>query len=255
MRAAVVLRQVPDVVEELVIAADGRTLDEDEVMHVTNELDDHALEQALLLKERHGGEVTAFGVGGEEAEDALAAAVAKGADGAVRVPLEFEERGDNHRLAAHLAGALRGAGYDLILTGVQAVDEVDGCLGGLLAAHLSLPYVGGLVALDLESGGRTAVVHKEYPGGLLGAMQVELPAVLGIQSAEQPPRYVAVSRVMEARRSLQPEEVTAPVPEVSGLRIAKLSKPEAGTRAEILEGSEEAVADQIVRLLKERGLL
>ena len=135
------------------------------------------------------------------------------------------------------------------------MDEVDGCLGGLLAAHLSLPYVGGLVALDLESGGRMAVVHKEYPGGLLGAMQVELPAVLGIQSAEQPPRYVAVSRVMEARRTLRPGEVAGPVPDAAGVRITGLSKPEAGTRAEILQGSEEAVADQIVQLLKERGLL
>jgi len=255
MKVAVVLRQVPDVVEELVIAEDGRNLSEDDVRYVTNELDDCALEQALVLKGRRGARVTAFGVGGIEARDALATSVAKGADEAVFVPLDFAERGDSHRLAAHLATSLREGAYDLVLTGVQAPDEVDGSLGAILASSLGMPHVGGLVAADVDANGPKAVVRKEFAGGRCGVMEIALPAVLGIQAAEQPPRYVPVSKVMQIKKTLQAREMTAPVPEVRGTRIAKLSKPETGAKAKMLEGDAGAVATAIAGLLKERGLL
>src|SRR3972149_9884041 len=96
MKVAVGLRQVPDVVEELVIAEDGRNLSEDDVRYVTNELDDCALEQALVLKGRRGARVTAFGVGGIEARDALATSVAKGAGEAAGVPGGLAEGGGRH---------------------------------------------------------------------------------------------------------------------------------------------------------------
>ena len=255
MKVAVILRQVPDIVEELTIAEDARTLDESEIRYVTNELDEHALEQALILKQRHGARVTVFGVGGTEARDALASSVAKGADEAVFVPLEFKDRGDSHKLAAHLAASLRQGSFDLILTGLQAIDQVDGSLNGLLAAYLSLAHVGGLTAVDVVPGGGKAAVKKEYPGGCLGAMEVTLPAVLGIQSAEQPPRYVPVSKVMQAKKSLQVKEVKTPVPEIAGVHVSQLLKPEAGSRAKMLDGDEESVAAEIASLLKERGLL
>jgi len=255
MKAAVILRQVPDVVEELVIAEDGRSLSEDDVMYITNELDEHALEQALLLKARHTGTVTAIGLGGDAARDALATSVAKGADEAVFVPIDFAARGDNCVLSAHLAAALKAGGYDVVLTGVYATDQLDAGLGGLLAARLGIPYVGGLSGVQLDAGGRKAVVHKEYPGGRLGVMEVDLPAVLGIQSAEQPPRYVPVSKVMQARRTLRVKELKGPLPQVAGVTVRKLLKPESSAHAKMLEGDEDAVAGQIVNLVKERGLL
>ncbi len=252
---AVILRQVPDVVEELVIAEDGRSLSEDDVMYVTNEMDEHALEQALILKGRHAARVTALGVGGDEARDALATSVGKGADEAVLIPLDFKDRGDNHKLASHLTPTIREGGFDLILTGMQAADQVDGALGGLLASHLAMPYVGGLAAVDVDAGRGRAIVKKEYAAGRLGVMEVALPAVLGIQSSEQPPRYVPVSKVMQARKAMQAREVRTPVPDVTGVRVTSLSKPATGARAKMLEGDEEAVAAGIVSLLKERGLL
>jgi electron transfer flavoprotein beta subunit len=255
MKVAVILRQVPDVVEELVIAEDGRTLSEVDVRYVTNELDDCALEQALILKGRRGARVTAFGVGGSEARDALATSAAKGADEAVFVPLGFQDRGDSHRLAAHLLAPLKEGGYGLVLTGVQAPDEVDGALGGVLASLLGAPYVGGVAAADVDAGWTKAVVRKEYPGGRVGVMELTTPAVLGIQASEQPPRYVPVSKVMQARKALQAREVRAPVPDVRGAWVTKLLKPEVGARAKMLEGDEGQVATALAALLKERGLL
>jgi len=255
MKVAVIIRQVPDVVEELVIAEDGRSLSEDDVMYITNELDDHALEQALILKGRHGAHVAAYGIGGSEARDALATSVAKGADEAVYVPLEFKDRGDNHKLAMHLAALLRDGGFDLILSGMQAVDEVDGSLGGILASHLSIPYMGGLLGVDLATSGGKVTVKKAYPGGRVGVMDVTSPAILGIQSSEQPPRYVPVNKVMQAKKTMQVKEMKTPVPNIAGLFITQLQKPETGARAKMLEGDEDGVASIIANLLKERGLL
>ncbi len=254
MKIAVVLRQVPDVVEELVIADDGRSLAEDEVVCITNEADEHALEEALILKSRQGARVTAVAAGGDEAKDALATAVAKGADEAVLVAVPFEHRGDNVRLASVLGPAMKSAGYDLILTGVWAADQMDAGLAGLLAMHLSLPYVGGVMSVSLEPSGAKGLVRKEFPGGRLGVMEVSLPAVLGIQSAEQPPRYVPVSKVMQAKRTLQVKEQGEPSLVVQGIRASKLIKSGSAARAEMLPGDTKQVAEQIVRILRERGI-
>ena len=254
MRIAVILRQVPDVVEELVIAGDGKSLDEDEVMHITNEGDEHALEEALILKARHAASVTVLAADGDEARDALATAVAKGADEAILVPVPPEHRGDNIRLASVLGPAMKSAGYDLILTGTWATDQVDAGLAGTLAMHLSIPYVGGVVSVALGPEGTKGTVHKEFAGGRLAVMEVSLPAVLGIQSAEQPPRYVPVSRVVQARRALKASELKEPPEVVAGVRASRLVKPTPEAKAEMLPGDANQVADAIVRILRERGL-
>ncbi len=254
MKIAVILREVPDVVEELVIAEDGKRLDEDEVMHITNEGDEHALEEALILKSRHGAHVTVYAAGGDEARDALAAAVAKGADEAVRVPVPPEHAGDNERLASVLSPAMKAAGYDLVLTGVWSADQVDAGLAGLLATRLSVPYLGGVVSVALEPTGASGLVHKEFSGGRHGVLEISLPAVLGIQSAEQPPRYVPVSRLTQAKRALQAKDQAEPAQVAEGLRPLKLVKASAETKAEMLPGTVSEVADQIVRILRERGV-
>lgn len=255
MDVLVLQKQVPDVVEDLPIAADGKGLDPDGVVYVTNELDQHALEQALILKERHGGRVDVFAIGGEEALDSLAEVLAKGADGALHVSVGPSDRMDNVRLSAHVASILKDRRYDLILSGVQAVDDFNGNLGGLLAGRLRWPYVGGLAGLTVDPSRRIAAVRKEYPGGVLAAMEVSLPAVLGIQSAERPPRYVPVARVMQAKRTMKVPKAPGAPSGPSGLTIARLFKPEPKRRAEMLEGDADAVAGRIAALLKERGLI
>jgi len=254
MKIAVVLRQVPDVVEELVISDDGRSLSEDDVMYLTNEADDHALEEALVLKARAGAQVTAVSAGGDEAKEALATAVAKGADEAIHVAVPFEHRGDNARLASVLGPMMKSAGYDLILTGVWAADQMDAGLAGGLATQLSLPYVGGLVSMSLDPNGAHAVVRKEFPGGRLGVLEVSLPAVFGIQSAEQPPRYVPVSKVLAAKKALRVREQGEPPAVAAGVRASKLVKSGSEAKAEMLPGAVPQVAEAIVRILRERGI-
>jgi electron transfer flavoprotein beta subunit len=253
MHVVVVQRMVPDVVEELELAPDGLSLLEERVRYIVNELDEHALEQALLLKQRHQARVTVIVVG-ESANETLATALAKGADEVVKLVTDFGRWRDNHRLAALLYSVLKKMEFDLVLTGVQAIDDLDGCLGGLLASHMGLPYCGSLAGLRVEQDSGIVIVEKEYPGGVLGVMEVDLPAVLGIQSAENPPRYVPVSRVRLALRSMTPSELAETPQGQPGVSIVKLMKPEE-RKAEIIAGAPEEVADRIVSLLKERGIV
>ncbi len=254
MHIVVVQRMVPDVVEELELAADAMSLNEESVRYVPNELDEHALEEALILKERTQAEVTTIVVGIEEADQVTAAAVAKGADNAFQVVSDFGKWRDNHRLACLLAAPLKEMEFDLLLTGVMAIDDLDGSLGGLLAGLMDMPYTGSVSKITVEAGADKAIVEKEYPGGLLGVMEVSLPAVLGIGSSEEPPRYVPVSRVRMAAKSLTPQKISTPPEGESGVSIIEMAKPEV-SKAEMVEGSPEEIADKIAAILKESGIL
>ncbi|MFQ5792260.1 MAG: electron transfer flavoprotein subunit beta/FixA family protein, partial [Acidobacteriota bacterium] len=98
-------------------------------------------------------------------------------------------------------------------------------------------------------------VHKEYAGGVMAELEVELPAVLGIQAARQMPRYAAVARVRQAMRKTAVEEVQAgEVSVTAGSNMRRMFKPEKGSRAEMLEGSPEVVADKILAKLREKGI-
>ncbi len=253
MNIIVLIKQVPDLVEELEIDSSGKDLDREWLKYKVNEFDDHALEEALLLKEDQGGTVTAMALDGQDVDKALYAAAAKGADRVVKVT-GAGDNPSNHEAAKAFANAISGMDYDLILTGVQSVEDRDGQLPVLVAEYLGLPHVSVVSGLQVENG--KAVVHKEYGGGMMAELEVDLPAVLGIQAARETPRYVPVARVRRAMRSTDLEEVSAgDVGASAGSEVARMFKPETGAGAEMLEGSAEEVADKIIAVLKEKGIL
>ncbi len=255
MNIVVPIKLVPDLVEELEIDESGTALDTSWLRLIINEVDEHALEQALLIKERSGGTVTVMILEGESADDVLYAAAAKGADGLIRLTgIAFEDAPGNHTLAGLYASALSDLEPDLVLTGVQAHDDLDGSLGPLLAEELGMPYVGYISGAALEDG--ICRVKKEYPGGLAVEMEISLPAVLGIQAAEEPPRYLAISRIRQAMKTADVEDRPAAEPDAAAApTIVSMFTPEAGERATMLTGDEEEVAAAIVEILSERGVL
>jgi len=194
MNIIVPVRFVPDLVEELEIDESGAALDETFLDLILSEFDDHAIEQAILLKERHGANVIVVTPDLEEADDVLAIAAAKGADRLVKLVESGPAASSSHGLALLLAETIKRMPVDLILTGVQAHDDLDGQLGPLLAEHLGMPYLGYIAGVRVGDGIVTA--RKEYPGGLLAEMEVTLPAVLGIQAPG--------SRCASPLRRLQP---------------------------------------------------
>lgn len=255
MKIAVLAKQVPDLVEGLEIEAGGKALDPASLRFILNESDDHALEEALLLKERSGGRVEMFALDTGEAQEALVTALAKGADRAVRLSTGLEAAPDNHTAARLFASLLGGQSFDLILTGVRAIDDLDGSLGGLLAGFLNLPYVGLVRKVELAGDAGTVVVEKEYPGGYAAELELRLPAALGIQAAEQPPRYLPISRLRQVMKTAKVEEQSVSPPSPQPLPIERLFKPEEGAGAAMLSGSPEELARQIADLLAERHLL
>ena len=254
MNIIVIASLVPDLVEELEIDSSGTALDTAWLRMIINEFDDHAIEQAVLLKERDGAHVTVLAIDQEGIDEVLFTAAAKDADRLIKLLGNFEEGVNSHALARAFAEAIKELAPDLILTGVQAHTNIDGAVGPLLASILDMPYVGYVAGVNTADG--KVVAKKEYPGGLIGEMEVTLPAVLGIQASEQPPRYVAVSKVRQSMKTATIEEQDAAELDLSGgLAVSRMFLPEAAERATMIEGSEEEIAAKLVELFKEVGAL
>ncbi|MCL4396510.1 MAG: electron transfer flavoprotein subunit beta/FixA family protein [Chloroflexi bacterium] len=254
MNIVVPIKLVPDLVEELTVDAEGACLDADSIRLKLNEFDDHALEQAILLKEKGDGEVTVIAIDADGVDEALYAAAAKGADRLIKLLGTFGEAMSNHALARIIANAIEPLRPELILTGVQAHNDLDGSVGPQLAEHFGMPYVGYVSGVAVADGAVQA--RKEYPGGLIAQMVVTLPAVIGIQAAEKPPRYVPISKIRQTTKTAKIETRPAAEPEAIGARpVTRMFQPEPAERATMIEGDTDRVATRLVEILQAEGVL
>jgi electron transfer flavoprotein beta subunit len=258
MNLFVLLKTVPDTVEELSVAADEKSLDAQWLRFKLSDADEHALEQALLLKESQGGKVTVVAIDAPEVDEALFTALAKGADRAVKLGGDWT--GLQTCAAARLfvdflkAEAQPLPADTLILVRSQAMDDLEGEIGPFLADALGLPYVG--VVTGVQPSGGAVTITKEFAGGLRGEFAAPMPAVLGIQSAEKPPRYVPIAKVRAAMKSSQLAVVEpAPPAALARVEVERMYKPEAAGRAQMLEGSPDEVADAIMDVLSKQSLI
>lgn len=253
MKIVVPIKFVPDLVEELTIDPSGAALDTTWLRLIINEFDDHAVEQAILLKERGGGQVIVSTIESEGADDFLFTAAAKGADQLIKLTGDFTGI-NNHALARAYTILMKELAPDLVLTGVQAHNDLDGSVGPLLAEYLGMPYVGYVSGMTVTDG--FIIVRKEYPGGLIAEIEVKLPAVIGVQASEQPPRYIAYSKIRQVMGTVKIEE--HPVSDLNldgGVAISRMFQPEAAERAEMIDGDPDTVAEKIVAIFKETGVL
>jgi electron transfer flavoprotein beta subunit len=253
MKIAVPVKFVPDLVEELTIDPSGAALDTTWLRLIINEFDDYAVEQAVLLKEQGGGQVTVMTIEAEGVDDFLFTAAAKGADQLIKLTGDFSTI-NNHALARAYADLVKELQPDLVLTGVQAHNDLDGSVGPLLAEYLGLPYVGYVAGITIN--GDKIVVRKEYSGGLVAEVEVKLPAVLGIQTSEQPPRYIAYSKIRQMMGTAKIDE--RPVASLNlegGPAVSRMFQPEVAERATMLEGGSDEVADKLVTIFKELGVM
>lgn len=254
MNIIIPINMVPDLVEELAIDDSGTRLDLAWSPMIINEFDDHAIEQGILLKERHGGTVIVLAPDVEGVDDALFTASAKGVDQLIKLTGDFEDTSNSHAWARAFEAEIKNLDPGVILAGVQAHDDLDGQVGALLAEFLGYPYVGYVAGVQVE--GSKTIVRKEYPGGLVAEMEVTLPAVLGIQAADEPPRYVAFSKVRQAMKEASIDEKAISELDYSGSpSVSRMYKPEVGERAEMIEGGMEDVSKKIISILNDAGVL
>lgn len=234
------------------LSGDGERIDCGSRTLVMNEVDEYALEQALVMKGELGGTVTAISAGGLSSQDVLYVAKAKGADRAMRVAAEYA---DPVSVSAVLAKAIEQLHYDLILTGVESSDSMSGQTGICLAAKLGLPFAYAVTAIDARLNLGWVRIRKELGAGVYQVLDIRLPATLCVQSGIQPLKYTPPAKIIRARR--EPLEVYSlegsPSPAAVRPKFMSLFKPEVTRKAEVLEGKPEEIASIVVKKILEVG--
>jgi electron transfer flavoprotein beta subunit len=242
------IKSVPNVADEELRVEKQRVCLEG-YSRVLNECDRYVLEEALRLTELHGGSVTALTLGDAECEDALRRALALGAQQAVHLAGSMDE--EPRQVASRLAAAIRTRPFDLVLTGAQSSDRQGAAIGGMIAALLGVPFVSLVLAIERQE--NNLVVQREVEGGALEIYEIELPAVLSLQTGINTPRYVSMRGIRKAAAQtipVLPPEPAAPDREV---RLVEHRHPPAGAGARILRGDLDAMAREVADLIRERG--
>ena len=254
------LKQVPSSALTPRIAASGVDIEEAGLSYEVNEPDLYALEEAIHQRSLQpgGGRVTAVTVGPARARDVLHLAYAKGADHAVHV-LDETRRGTAVSVRA-VAEVARRQGFDMIFTGIQADDDLQGCFGFALAEELGLPVISAVTEVEVDAAGKYARVLRELGGGYKAQLEIDLPCVLTIQYGIRALRYTPVMAIVKARarrmESLGAETLAkASDAAGAGLRVLSLSLPQRSGRCEMLAGSPAEVARSLVARFAEQGVL
>jgi electron transfer flavoprotein beta subunit len=254
MNIAVAVRLMPQAGEELELDPSGADIDREVVEMAICDFDEQALEEAVLVKEATGAEVTAVGLRAEGIEQALQVAYARGADRVVIADAGEIDPYDTRTAALAFAEAFRALAPDLVLIGVQTPYDVFGQAAPYVAVALGWPQANVVTGVSLADG--SARVSQEYAGGRVAVLGLQLPAVVGVQSASSPPRYVSMSRLRQAMTEASPEtlELSVEAPAAASKLVA-LARPQPKVGATMLEGDAEDAAAQIVAVLRERGAL
>jgi electron transfer flavoprotein beta subunit len=250
---------VPDTSEnEIQLNAAGNNIERDELVYSINEADNYAVEEALQIRDRVGGNVTVVTVGAEDDEEILRRQLAMGANQAVLLYDEAFIGSDGKGIATILKDFVQKGHYDLILTGVQA-DDGAAQVGGMLAAMLDYPFASLVNAITVEDG--RLKVSREIEGGNREINEIDLPCVLSIQTGINEPRYVGMRGIRQV--------ASVPIPTVGasdlgidegavGEGAAKVKRtdyfvPAASRGAEMLHGSREENAEKVLELVGAKG--
>jgi electron transfer flavoprotein beta subunit len=236
---------------------EGRTwIRESDASYEMNEPDAYALEEALRLKEKRGGEVVVCSAGPARVAQVIREALARGADRAIHVEGDALDRADASVVAAALAGAMADEQFDLILTGLQSDDQGLAQTGVILAERLGLSHATIVMEVDLadrpEAGAATVRVKRELEGGWFQWVAMPLPALLTIQSGINQLRYATLKGIMAAKKK-DIRRVEAPAAAAPKQRIAALYAPEKSKKTQMIQGAPAAAAKELVRRLREEA--
>jgi electron transfer flavoprotein beta subunit len=248
MKIAVCIKQVPtrDWQPRL---NDAKTwIREQDASYEMNEPDAYALEEALRLKEKQGGEVVVCSAGPARVAQVIREALARGADRAIHVEDDALASADASAVADALAGAMREEAFDLILTGLQSDDQGFAQTGVILAERLGLSHATIIMEVQSEAGGLR--VKRELEGGWFEWISMPLPAVLTIQSGINQLRYATLKGIMAAKKK-DIRRAAAPAGAAPKQQILNLYPPEKSKKTHMITGSPAEAAAELVRRLRE----
>ena len=258
MEILVCVKRVPDTTENE-LQLNGNDIDRDDLVYSINEPDNYAVEEALQIVAKAGGNVTVATVGGEDDEEVLRREMAMGAKQGVLISDDAFNGSDGRGIATILKSYVQRNHYELILTGVQA-DDGAAQVGGMLAAMLDYPFASLVTSIEVLEGNKLKI-SREVEGGNKEVSEIDLPCVLSIQTGINEPRYVGMKGIRQVA------SIEIPAFGASDLGIdrgavgaagAKVMRtdyfmPALGKGAEILHGSREENIDKVIELMKARG--
>jgi electron transfer flavoprotein beta subunit len=250
VKIAVCVKQVPAKDSPLHIAEGASWIRETDIGFEMNEPDGFALEEALRLKEKHGGEVVVISMGPERAKQTIKEALAKGADRGIHVSDDKFFLLDPLGSAKSLAAALRKETLDLVLTGLQSDDQGFGQTGVLLAELLGLPHA--TIIMQIEVQGTRMRLKRELEAGWFQWVELPLPAVLSIQSGINKVRYASLKGIMAAKKK---EIVTIPreslgVVHETTERVERIYVPQKTKKTEFITGTPKEAAAKLIEKLR-----
>ena len=252
MKICVLIKQVPDKNSSLTIAEDQRSLEENNITWVSNESDTYALEEALLIKEAHGGEVIACTLGGESAGQVLKDAMAKGADRSILLSDSQFDSLDILSLAKVFASVLKSESFDLILSGLQSDDQGNSQLGLLLAELLGMSHASLVMGTEVQND-NTIKVKRELEGGWFQWTTLSLPASISIQSGINAPRYATLKGIMMVKnkttdqfsgQNISAENIS------SKIKLEKLYVPKKSKETVFIDGTPDEIVGKLIDVFK-----
>lgn len=257
MKILVCVKQVVDSESVIAIAPSGSWIAEEGLVFRMNRFDEYAVEESLVIRDTFPGSVvTALSVGPARVESTVRRAIEMGADRGVRVPLGEGGYASPMAVASLAAAHARDEGYDLILCGAMAEDDMHAQVGPLLAEMLGIPSATSAIALKTADDASAVRVEREIEGGSREILELSLPALVAVQPGINRPRYPSLSNVLRAKGQPVPEEPHAADESANGIeRLARLRLPERSSRCEMLEGSSAEKAEKLLALLAAKSLI
>jgi electron transfer flavoprotein beta subunit len=250
MKIAVCVKQVVTREWQLRVAESGSWIRDGDASFELNEPDAYALEEALRLKEKHGGEVVVCSAGPPRAAQVIREALARGADRAVHVESDGLAAADAFVVAGALAAAMRDEQFDLVLAGLQSDDQGFGQVGVVLAEKLGMPHATIIMEVQATDGGLR--VKRELEGGWFQWVALPLPALLTIQSGINQLRYATLKGIMAAKKK-EIRKVSPSAPGEPTQRILKIYFPEKAKATQMIAGSASEAAKALVAKLKDEA--
>jgi len=252
MKIAVCLKQVPTRDWQPRLDDSKTWIREQDATFEMNEPDAYALEEALRLKEKHGGEVVVCSAGPSRVAQVIREALARGADRAIHVEDDGLASADAFATSTALAGAMADERFDLVLTGLQSDDQGFAQVGVILAEKLGLPHATIIMEVEVTEANKGLRVKRELEGGWFQWVAMPLPAVLTIQSGINQLRYATLKGIMAAKKK-EIRKAAPPAGLAPKQKIVSLYVPEKGKKTQIIGGSPADAAKELVRKLREEA--
>ena len=245
MKIVACINHVPDTEAKLKVGADGKTIDKTGISFILNPYDEFAIEAAMRLKEKNGGETIAITLGGDSHKETLRKALAMGIDKAIL--LKDDSPRDSLSIAKALAEELKKLSPDFIMFGKQSIDYYGEQLPGLVAELLGLPSVSTVVALTLQD--KKVICEREIEGGH-EIVETTYPVVISTQKGLNEPRYPSLKGIMASKS--KPIEERQPISVPSAVEVVSMKKPPAKQPGRII-GTDASAVPELVRLLREEA--